>query len=92
MNWESPPFRRGAVKAPNKEAAFGLSFALAVAESLRKQEPAPHTRRARALARLIDDCNAALALYPGQIDARYIDLAAQVFETLEKQAAAGLNG
>jgi hypothetical protein len=46
--------------APNKEAAFGLSFAL--------------------------------ALYPGKIDARYIDLAAQVFDTLEKQATDGLNG
>lgn len=74
---------------PNKEALFGLSFSIAVAEALMAQEPAKHTRRHRQLEKVVRVCMETLDCYPGEIDAAYMDHAAKVFDTLQAQTIAG---
>lgn len=77
---------------PNKEALFGLSFSIAVAESLMAQEPAKHTRRHRQLERVVKTCMEAIDMYPGELDAAYMDHAVKVFDTLQAQTIAGPHG
>jgi hypothetical protein len=75
---------------PNKEALFGLSFSIAVAESLMAQEPAKHTLRYRQLSKVVKVCMETLDCYPGELDAAYMDHAARVFDTLQQQTIEGL--
>lgn len=74
----------------DKEALFGLSYAVAVAEALMAREPAKHTRRYRHLDKVVSACMSAMDCYPGEIDAQYLDLAAGVFDTLQAQTVRGL--
>ena len=77
---------------PNKEALFGLSFSIAVAEALMAQEPAKHTRRHRQLEKVVRVCMETLDCYPGEIDAAYLDHASRVFDTLQQQTIGGIDG
>jgi len=71
---------------PDKEAAFGLSFGLAVVEALMNKETCKHSRRSHKLERVHRALLDALDCYPGQMSERFFDLAFDVFEVMQEKA------
>jgi len=74
----------------DREALFALSFNLATLEALYRREPTKHTRRATKLADMIARTNALIDLYPGQITADALHLAAEIFDEMERRTREGL--